>query len=110
MSAPPRRVACIIAPPEICTLCKEPLPEPSEISSWNGNPAHRDCVRIHLIQRDPAFREGDFEEAPVEGADSIDGVIPREDAEPDPSCPARERHVRPRTGRHKNVGGRPTAP
>jgi hypothetical protein len=47
------------------------------VSSWNGNPAHRDCVRIHLIQRDPAFREG--EEGVEEGPDSLDGTLPRDD-------------------------------
>ncbi|HZY91494.1 MAG TPA: hypothetical protein VFG07_01780 [Thermoplasmata archaeon] len=83
MTAPPRRVAWIIAPPELCTLCKEPLTQPNEVSSWNGNPAHRDCVRIHLIQRDPAFREGDFEEATEDSGESIDGVLPRDDDDPD---------------------------
>ena len=84
MTAPPRRVAWIIAPPELCTLCKEPLTQPSEVSSWNGNPAHRDCVRIHLIQRDPAFREGDFEDPSDDSGESIDGVIPRDDEDQDP--------------------------
>ena len=83
MTAPPRRVAWIIPPPELCTLCKEPLTQPNEVSSWNGNPAHRDCVRIHLIQRDPAFREGEFEESSEESGESIDGVLPRDDDDPD---------------------------
>jgi hypothetical protein len=80
MTAPPRRIAWVVAPPEICCLCKEPLGHPSETSSWNGNPAHRDCVRIHLIQRDPAFRETEGEDPPPEdGPDTVEGVLPRDD-------------------------------
>lgn len=84
MTAPPRRISWISAPPEICTLCKEPLDQPAEASSWNGSPAHRDCVRIHLLQRDPAFREsGEPEEVTEEPGESLDGVIPRDDDEND---------------------------
>ena len=84
MHAPPRRIAWISPPPEICTLCKEPLDDPAETSAWNGRPAHRDCVRIHMLQRDPAFREGGEEpEAPDEPADSLDGVLPRDDDDPE---------------------------
>jgi hypothetical protein len=80
MDVPPRRIAWISPPPEICTLCKEPLDNPAETSSWNGNPAHRDCVRIHMLQRDPAFREGEGgAEMTEDGGDSIDGVLPRDD-------------------------------
>ncbi len=77
----PRRTEWIVAPPEICCLCREPLGLPAETSAWNGRPAHRDCVRIHLIQGDPAFREmgGEADEAPDEGAESLDGVLPRDD-------------------------------
>ncbi len=53
----PGRTAWIVAPPEVCTLCRENLRRGEEASSWNGQPAHRDCVRIHLLQRDPAFRD-----------------------------------------------------
>ncbi len=80
MAAPPRRIAWISPPPEICSLCKEPLGNPAETSSWNGNPAHRDCVRIHLLQRDPAFRSGaESEEGTEEPSEGIDGVLPRDD-------------------------------
>ncbi|HUJ78069.1 MAG TPA: hypothetical protein VLX64_03575 [Thermoplasmata archaeon] len=80
MDAPPRRIAWISPPPEVCTICKEPLDNPAERSSWNGNPAHRDCVRIRMLQRDPAFRDGDEEtEAPDDGADATDGILPRDD-------------------------------
>ena len=85
MTAPPRRISWISPPPEICTLCKEPLGSPDETSSWNGRPAHRDCVRIHLLQRDPAFREGHEGDEPSEDADeAFDGVLPRDDDEPGP--------------------------
>lgn len=84
MAAPPRRVAWVIPPPEICCLCKEPLTHPEETSSWNGNPAHRDCVRIHLIQKDPAFREPGAEgEGSEESSDHVDGFLPRDDDDPD---------------------------
>ena len=84
MESPPRRISWISPPPEICTLCKEPLGDPSETSSWNGLPAHRDCVRIHLLQRDPAFHEGgEGEEPPEESADALDGILPRDDDEGD---------------------------
>ncbi len=84
MAAPPGRISWISPPPEICSLCKEPLGSPEETSSWNGKPAHRDCVRIHLLQRDPAFREGGDVEEPVEDADeAFDGVLPRDDDEID---------------------------
>jgi len=80
MAAPPRRISWISPPPEVCTLCKEPLGNPAETSSWNGNPAHRDCVRIHLLQRDPAFREtADSDEVSEDSGDSLDGIVPRDD-------------------------------
>ncbi|MGA7922382.1 MAG: hypothetical protein WCA77_00175 [Thermoplasmata archaeon] len=83
MTAPPRRIAWIIAPPEICCLCKEPLTKPQETSSWNGAPAHRECVRVHLMHRDPAFRSGEGEEAAEESGETIDGFIPHDDDESD---------------------------
>ncbi len=84
MESPPRRIAWISPPPEICTLCKEPLGVPAETSSWNGSPAHRDCVRIHLLQRDPAFRDsGELEEPTEEPGEGLDGVLPRDDDETD---------------------------
>ncbi len=50
----------------------------------NGTPAHRDCVRVHLLQRDPAFHEGgEMEEPPEEMGDPLDGVSPRDDDEGD---------------------------
>jgi hypothetical protein len=84
MVAPPRRISWISAPPEICTLCKEPLGDPAETSSWNGQPAHRDCVRVHLLQRDPAFREsGDGDEGGDDPEESFDGILTRDDDEAD---------------------------
>ncbi len=84
MAGTPRQISWISAPPEICALCKEPLGNPEETSSWNGHPAHRDCVRVHLLQRDPAFREsGDGEENPDEPEESFDGILSRDDDEPD---------------------------
>jgi len=87
MAVPTRRISWVVAPPEICCLCKEPLTQPSEVSSWNGNPAHRECVRIHLVQRDPAFREGsgEHDESSDESPESMDGVLPRDDDDPDSS-------------------------
>lgn len=84
MSAPPRRISWISPPPEICVLCKEPLGTPQETSAWNGRPAHRDCVRVHLLQRDPAFREGGgSDEGEEEAGEGLDGVLPRDDDEID---------------------------
>jgi hypothetical protein len=84
MDAPPRRISWISPPPEICGLCKEPLGNPAETSSWNGVPAHRDCVRVHLLQRDPAFHEsGEGEETADESGDMIDGFLPRDDEDAD---------------------------
>jgi hypothetical protein len=83
MTTPSRRTSWIIAPPEICCLCKEPLTRAAEVSSWNGAPAHRDCVRVHLIQRDPAFREADHEDGPEEGGESFDEIMPRDDEDED---------------------------
>jgi hypothetical protein len=78
-----RRTAWIVAPPEVCCLCKEPLTKPSETSSWNGVPAHRDCVRIHLINRDPAFRESDAQEGPEDPSESVDDILQRDDEDED---------------------------
>jgi len=65
-------------------LCKEPLGDPAETSAWNGAPAHRDCVRIHLLQRDPAFHEaGDGEEPGDESGEFSDGFLPRDDDDAD---------------------------
>jgi hypothetical protein len=84
MESRARRISWISPPPEICCLCKEPLGDPAETSSWNGNPAHRDCVRVRLMQRDPAFREAsDSEELTEESGESIEGVLPRDDDELD---------------------------
>jgi hypothetical protein len=60
------RTAWIVAPPEACVLCREPLGTPRDTSSWNGKPAHRECVRIHMMQHDPAFREGNVGEETVD--------------------------------------------
>jgi hypothetical protein len=82
MDAPPRRIDWIAPPPEICILCKEPLGDPNETSSWNGRPAHRDCVRVHLLQRDPAFREpGGEDEVETEDLEAFDGILSRDDDE-----------------------------
>lgn len=79
------RTAWIVAPPEVCVLCKEPLGRPAETSSWNGRPAHRDCVRVHLIQRDPAFREWGAEEGtPEPGGEGAEENVPREDDDEEP--------------------------
>ena len=84
MAAPPRKISWISAPAEICVLCKEPLGAPDETSSWNGRPAHRDCVRVHLLQRDPAFSEtGGSEEGSEEAAEPMDEVLPRDDDDSD---------------------------
>ena len=84
MDSRARRISWISPPPEFCSLCKEPLGDPAETSSWNGNPAHRDCVRVRLMQRDPAFRESsDGEEPAEESSESLDGVLPRDDDEMD---------------------------
>jgi hypothetical protein len=84
MTAPPRRVAWIIPPPESCCLCKEPLTRRDETSSWNGSPAHRECVRVHLIKRDPAFREGTPTDVGAEEADSPgDATVNRDDEDAD---------------------------
>ena len=84
MAAPPRKISWISAPPEICVLCKEPLGAPEETSSWNGRPAHRDCVRVHLLQRDPAFTEsGSSDDGAEESAEPMDEVLPREDDDTD---------------------------
>lgn len=80
MTAPPRRISWIVAPPETCCLCKEPLARGAEVSSWNGVPAHRECVRIHLVQRDPAFRDWTHEaESNEETPEAPDESTPRED-------------------------------
>ena len=84
MTSPPRRISWIVAPPEVCCLCKEPLGAAAETSSWNGVPAHRECVRVHLIQRDPAFREPEAEENPEDPGEGHEGPIPRDDDEQDP--------------------------
>ncbi|MCL4308358.1 MAG: hypothetical protein M1126_03200 [Candidatus Thermoplasmatota archaeon] len=82
MTTPPR-TAWIVAPPEICCLCQEPLGKPEETSSWNGRPAHRDCVRVHLLQNDSAFRGStDTEELPDESGDALESGSPRDDDEP----------------------------
>jgi hypothetical protein len=78
------RTAWIVAPPEICALCKEPLGRPEATSSWNGRPAHRECVRIHLIQLDPAFREWTGEGSSEESPGMADELTPREDEDEDP--------------------------
>jgi hypothetical protein len=84
MTSPPRKISWIVAPPEVCCLCKEPLGAAAETSSWNGAPAHRECVRVHLIQRDPAFREPESEETPEDTGEGSEGPITRDDDEGDP--------------------------
>jgi hypothetical protein len=84
VSAPPRKISWIVAPPEVCCLCKEPLGAAAETSSWNGAPAHRECVRVHLLQRDPAFREPEAEEYSDEPGEGSDGPTQHDDDESDP--------------------------
>jgi hypothetical protein len=84
MSESAPRIQWIVAPPEVCVLCKEPLTRSEDASSWNGQPAHRECVRVHLIQRDPAFREWGTEDAPEESSEVADELGPREDEDEDP--------------------------
>ncbi|MCI4363584.1 MAG: hypothetical protein L3K13_04690 [Thermoplasmata archaeon] len=87
MPASVPRTSWIVAPPEVCVLCLEPLGRPEASSAWNGRPAHKECVRVHMIQRDPAFREWGSEggdgaggEEPSEGPDP---TITREDEDED---------------------------
>ncbi len=82
MTALPRRIDWIVAPPEICYLCKAPLGAAAETSSWNGHPAHRDCVRIHLLQRDPAFRGAEEPEGSDENGDLPEGPLTQDDDDP----------------------------
>jgi hypothetical protein len=70
----PRRTSWIVAPPELCVLCRNPLLSPTDTSSWNGSPAHRECVKIHLLNRDPAFRDWDADPAD-EAAEGSEGPI-----------------------------------
>ncbi|MCI4334929.1 MAG: hypothetical protein L3K04_04815 [Thermoplasmata archaeon] len=86
MPASGPRTSWIVAPPEICVLCLEPLGRPSEASAWNGRPAHRECVRVHMIQRDPAFREWGAdgpEDAPEESSENPESPTTREDEDDD---------------------------
>ena len=83
MAAPPRRTAWVIAPPEICFLCKEPLGNPQETSAWNGRPAHRECVRVHLLQQDPAFTERPGAGGSDVSDDGPETILARDDDEGD---------------------------
>lgn len=81
------RTSWIVAPPEICVLCLEPLGRAETTSAWNGRPAHRECVRVHLIQRDPAFRDWGGEPASEEsgeGPDPAEGTGNREEDDEEP--------------------------
>lgn len=86
MAAPPQpgRTAWIVAPPQLCVLCREPLANPAEVSAWNGTPAHRDCVRMHLLQRDPAFRDWGTEDAANDLPDEGEDGAPRDDDDESP--------------------------
>lgn len=54
----------------------------AETSAWNGHPAHRDCVRIHLLNRDPAFRDWGAEPPSADAPDDPAGEFSgREDDE-----------------------------
>jgi|GEM_PF-382283 hypothetical protein len=79
----PGQVAWIVSPPELCSLCRGPITRSDERSSWNDRPAHTECVRIHLLQQDPAFRDwgtepgsrespGDFEDEYLQTDDDED--------------------------------------
>ncbi len=83
MAAPPRRTAWVVAPPEICFLCKEPLGSPDETSAWNGRPAHRECVRVHLLQQDPAFTELATARGEDDPDDDPETILTRDDDEGD---------------------------
>ncbi|MHB1434730.1 MAG: hypothetical protein ACYCPN_03315 [Thermoplasmata archaeon] len=83
MAAPPRRTAWVVAPPEICFLCKEPLGDPNETSAWNGRPAHRECVRVHLLQQDPAFTDLPASGGPDDPDEGPETILTRDDDEGD---------------------------
>lgn len=78
----PRRTAWIVAPPSLCVLCNAPIMAAADTSAWNGQPAHRDCVRIHLLNRDPAFRDWGAEPPAEDAPDDVAGDLgSREDDE-----------------------------
>jgi len=83
MATPPRRTAWVVAPPEICFLCKEPLGDPTETSAWNGRPAHRECVRVHLLQADLAFAESPSDRGADDSDDEPETILMRDDDEGD---------------------------
>lgn len=87
MTVPSRKIDWISPPPETCCLCREPMTRPDDASAWNGRPAHRECVRIHLLQTDAAFREGGSPDElpgdPPEGGEGPDGVLPTDDEDSD---------------------------
>jgi hypothetical protein len=75
----PRRTPWIVPPPELCVLCRKPLAHSGEESSWNGSPAHRECVKIHLLNRDPAFRDWSAEPPEESPEENLDELVARED-------------------------------
>jgi hypothetical protein len=69
----------IIAPIDICIICKKQIKADEERGSWDGQPAHRECIHVRILQDQPGAQDwpGDVQEGDESGDDG--GASPPED-------------------------------
>ena len=85
MKATRGKSSWIVAPVELCVLCRKAITEGEERSSWNGMPAHSECVRIRALQEYPSSPEWAGESSGEDG--DRDGSGTRLDDDEDEGWP-----------------------
>ncbi len=83
MTTPPGKISWVVPPAETCVLCHKPILGGQEPSTWNGQPAHGDCVRVHMMQRNPVFRDWTEESSGEGGGGGEEEGITRSDDDED---------------------------
>lgn len=85
MTTPPGKISWVVAPAEPCVLCRRPILTGQETSTWNDKPAHSECVKVHMLQRHPVFRDWSDEPPPEAGPE--DDALTRSDDDEDEGWP-----------------------
>jgi hypothetical protein len=76
----------IVAPIDVCVICRKQIRDGEERGTWDGQPAHRECIHVRILQDQPAVQDwsGETPEG-EEGGD--DGGAPPPDEDEDPGWP-----------------------
>ena len=75
----------IIAPIDVCIICKKQITEGQERGSWDGQPAHRECIHVRILQDRPVAQ--DWSGEPIEDESEEDGGAPPPEDDDDSGWP-----------------------